>query len=149
MLISTFFWCILNESFSLDRLIEGLVIAIGCVFMISKIFMDDKDPFYHHTISSWTLIKYMCLLVFNIYKNAFGLIHMILFGKPSPTILKFKTKVKSQWGRCLLGNAITLTPGTVTLDLTQDELTVLCISTEGRKEQMTKRIQGGIENILN
>ncbi len=143
VLISTGFWCILNESFSLSRVIEGLVIAILCVVMIANIFIDDKDPFYHHTISGVILLKYICLLFFNIYKNAFILIAMILFGRPSPTLQKFRTQVKNQWGRCLLGNAITLTPGTVTLNLKRDELNVLCISTV-----TAKQIQGGIEKIL-
>lgn len=148
VLISIGFWCILNESFSINRLIEGLFIALLCDIMISRIFIDVNDPFYENKISLFTFIKFIGMLFINIYKNAFVLAYMIIFGRPSPKIKRFKTKVRNRWGRCLLANAITLTPGTVTLDLTQDELTVIYMTKATDQGKLAHQILGDFEKIL-
>lgn len=44
-----------------------------------------------------------------------------------PAIVTIHTPLKRQWQRVLLANSITLTPGTITLHLQEDALTVHCL----------------------
>ena len=44
-----------------------------------------------------------------------------------PAIVNVHTKLGRRWQRVLLSNSITLTPGTITLELAGDELTVHCL----------------------
>lgn len=42
-------------------------------------------------------------------------------------MVKFKTNLKTRPGRILLANSITLTPGTITVSLSDDEYVVHCL----------------------
>ena len=48
--------------------------------------------------------------------------------EPEPAVVSFQTKLKPRWQRVLLANSITLTPGTITLELAEDRLTVHCLN---------------------
>ena len=45
-----------------------------------------------------------------------------------PFILRFKARYATDVAKILLGNSITLTPGTVTLEIEQDEFTIHALS---------------------
>ena len=47
--------------------------------------------------------------------------------EPHPVLVRFRTKLRSRITRVLLANSITLTPGTITVALEGDELTVHCL----------------------
>lgn len=49
----------------------------------------------------------------------------------SPTVIKITALPKGPVGQAILGNSITLTPGTVTLDDHEGELLVHCLTQEG------------------
>ena len=63
-----------------------------------------------------------------------------------PQIVRFKTELRSEFARWVLANSITLTPGTVTVKVEEDELYVHAISVvaakglEGEMEARIKRI---------
>ena len=44
-----------------------------------------------------------------------------------PAVVSFRTKLCPRWQQVLLANSITLTPGTITLEQTGDQLTVHCL----------------------
>ncbi len=62
----------------------------------------------------------------------------------SPTIINLKCEPQTEMGRVILGNAITLTPGTVTLDIFEDNIVVHCLTTQGaadmRNNVMNQRV---------
>jgi multicomponent Na+:H+ antiporter subunit E len=47
----------------------------------------------------------------------------------NPGVVKVKTRLKSPIGRLALANSISLTPGSLVLDISEDELTVHCLDT--------------------
>jgi len=49
----------------------------------------------------------------------------------SPTMLELSTAGMSDVGKVILGNSITLSPGTATIDLYEDRLLVHCLTREG------------------
>ena len=67
----------------------------------------------------------------------------------NPGIVKVRTKLKSQMGRLLLANSITLTPGTLTLELDGEWLYIHLVTTESTDlEAATKSIVAGFERYL-
>ena len=59
-----------------------------------------------------------------------------------PQLVTFQTSLHSQTARTLLANSITLTPGTITVFATKDELTVHCLDqvfAEGLKDSDFQR----------
>ncbi len=62
----------------------------------------------------------------------------------SPTLVELDAKPTTDAGRVLLGNSITLTPGTVTLDIYADRLLVHALTKEGaaalEEGEMNRRV---------
>ena len=61
-----------------------------------------------------------------------------------PQIVQFRTGLTSDLARVVLGNSITLTPGTITMDIDDDEFTVHAISDQAarslRSGEMERRV---------
>tara|TARA_B100001057_G_scaffold229112_1_gene229375 strand:- start:319 stop:612 length:294 start_codon:yes stop_codon:yes gene_type:complete len=61
-----------------------------------------------------------------------------------PTLVRIKTNLKTDFGKWMLANSITLTPGTITIDIKDDELLIHSLSrltTEGVEgDGMERRI---------
>ncbi|MCD6104535.1 MAG: Na+/H+ antiporter subunit E, partial [Thermosipho sp. (in: Bacteria)] len=67
----------------------------------------------------------------------------------NPGFVKVKTDLKKQSSKLMLANSITLTPGTLTLDVKEDELCIHWIDVKSLDEQIKKRkISGVFEKIL-
>ena len=74
-------------------------------------------------------LKYVVVLVKEIMKANFSVIHMILSEREElePALVSFRSDMKSPTGRAFLANAITLTPGTITVTLEDSEYLVHCL----------------------
>lgn len=67
----------------------------------------------------------------------------------NPGIVKVRTRLASRIGRTVLANAITLTPGTLTVDIEGDLLYVHWIDiTSADQEALTRQILGKFEKYL-
>jgi multicomponent Na+:H+ antiporter subunit E len=72
--------------------------------------------------------------------------------KANPRIVHFRTRLKSDLARMTLANSITMTPGTITLDLNDDHLTVhwfFCDTNHAKAagEEVKGRIEKFIGNV--
>jgi len=124
-------WIIFNGNITLEILIFGVVIAAVVLAFMCK-FMDYslKKELYVYKKSIWFLV-YCLLLIREIVKANLAIIPRILTieEEMEPTIVKFRTNLKSDYTRMLLANSITLTPGTITVELKGDEYTIHCLDT--------------------
>lgn len=132
-------WVIYNGNFTWEICIFGLVIAaillwFSCKFMDYSLAKERK--LYR---KSFLFFGYCLLLVKEIVKANLGAMHMILTQREEiqPVLVTFHTDLKTQWGKVLLANAITLTPGTITVTLEGTEYRVHCLDesmAEGLKD---------------
>jgi len=61
----------------------------------------------------------------------------VITGKINPGIVKIKPKLKTDLGITMLANSITLTPGTLSVEIGRDRsLYVHCINLKNRKPEM-------------
>ncbi len=84
-------------------------------------------------------------------KSNFKLAYIVLTpGLPiNPGIVKVRTKLKSPMARLLLANSITLTPGTLTIELEGEWLYVHWVTVESADiEVATQSIVAGFERYL-
>ena len=134
-------WVIFNGSFTLEICIFGLIIA-AVVFAFTCKFMDysvKKELKIYKKI--FLFIRYVFVLVIEIVKANFGVIHMILTQKEEiePVLATFHTDLKTPEGKAFLANAITLTPGTITVSLEDNRYTVHCLD-ESMAEGMNESV---------
>lgn len=62
-------------------------------------------------------ICYIINLVYNIIKSALSVAVLCISGKIDPTVLEIDTVLKKEISQTVLANSITLTPGTLTIDI--------------------------------
>lgn len=122
-------WIIFNGRITTEIVLFGAAIAAMMFWFICK-FMDyslEKEKLFYKKIVFF--IGYAALLVKEIVKANLTVLHMIMTQKEvmEPIIVKFRTNLQSEIYRVILANSITLTPGTITVSLEADELTVHCL----------------------
>lgn len=122
-------WVIYNGSFTLEICVFGIIIS-SAVFAFCCKFMDHsmkKEIMIYK--KSFLFARYVFLLIKEIVKANFVVIRMILSQKEEiqPKLVSFHSDLRTVAGKVFLANAITLTPGTITVTLEGDEYTVHCL----------------------
>lgn len=122
-------WIIFNGQVTLEIILFGLAIS-AAVFWFMCRFMD------YSLKKEWKLYKsvgfffrYAVVLLKEIIKANLDIIPRIYTIEETmePVIVKFKVNLKSDFTRVLLANSITLTPGTITVALEENEYTIHCL----------------------
>ena len=122
-------WVIFNGGFNLEICIFGLVIA-GVIFAFTCKFTDYsvKQELRNYK-NLFLFLGYIFLLIKEIVKANINVVHMILTQKEEiePMLVTFQSDLKTPSGKAFFANAITLTPGTITVSLEGSEYTVHCL----------------------
>lgn len=121
-------WVIFNQNFTLEIAIFGVVIS-GFVYLFACKFMGysvRKDLFLAKKLPR--ILLYILVLFKEVIKANLVLIKIFFTGKKDrePVIVEFDSKLKNQVSRVFLANAITLTPGTITVSLKGNTFKVHC-----------------------
>jgi len=122
-------WIIFNANFTVEILLFGIVISGAvCVFLSKFAGYSFKDEIRRLPVVPQLLV-YIPVLVWEIIKANFAVVRMVYKGqKPlNPVFVHFKTGLRTEFARTLLANSITLTPGTITVSMHEDEFTVHCL----------------------
>ena len=123
------FFILLNGKITLEIVLLGLgiaLLALGfcCAFMDWSL---KKEIAFLRRLPR--IILYGGSLFFEIVKANFVTARRVFLRKgEEPAIVTIHTPLKNEWQRVLLANAITLTPGTITLHIEGDALTVHCLN---------------------
>jgi multicomponent Na+:H+ antiporter subunit E len=144
------FWVWLNGSLATDVLIVGLVAAA----IIALFFSDGLAVFseLHPTPRALAYtVLYILFFAKELVKSNLSLAAIVLTpGLPlNPGIVKVRTKLKSRMGRMLLANSITLTPGTLTVELAGEWLYIHWVTVDSTDiDATTASIVSGFEHYL-
>ena len=128
-LVFLIIWIIFNEKFNLEILLFGLVIS-AAVFAFACRFMDysvKKELHFYRKLPG--MLCYVIVLIREILVANLNVCHLILSEEEEidPAIVQFRTDMETPAGRALYANAITLTPGTITVSLENDTYSVHCL----------------------
>jgi len=113
-------WLILVENLSWFSVILGGIISLACLLFTWK-FIPLENV---RDVRFFRLIPYGFFLLVGIYVQGFVVIKRILTGARLD-IVEVKTELKSDFLKALLVNSITLIPGSISLNLEGDTITVL------------------------
>lgn len=122
-------WVIFNGNLTLEVCLFGVVVA-AVMFAFSCKFMGYSIAKEKHILKkSLGFLRYAGVLVVEIIKANLAVIHMIFSQQeePEPALVSFHSPMKTESGRALLADAITLTPGTITVSLENSEYVVHCL----------------------
>ncbi len=148
LFLLTAIWCILQGSITLLHLSLGLLMAI-LALLISQHLVLDNTVADTYPLPLGRIIRYGFLLLVEIYRSGFSTIQAVVTGRIRPMIVTIDTGLEAHYLRLVLANSITLTPGTITLDLRDQELTVLWLrGTTLSREEAGQEIKGALEVAL-
>jgi len=134
----------------------GISVAVGAagsllIAIISfRVFIPSHQAALNFIIPNpFYLVLYILYIPFALYRSSFQVLLTFLKGTENPRIVHFRTHLRSDIARTALALSITLTPGTICLDLNDDHLTVhwLTCDTTHSKEA-GKKITGKMEYLL-
>ncbi|MCB2100400.1 MAG: Na+/H+ antiporter subunit E [Rhodobacterales bacterium] len=144
------FWVLLNGTLAPDTLVIGVLVAlaIALLFPNSLSALDDLAPLPR---VAGAVVRFLAYFIIQLVKANVALAYVVL--APSlpinPGIVKVRTKLKSPVGRLLLANAITLTPGTLSVQLEDEFLYVHWVTVDSDDiEAATASIVAGFEKEL-
>ncbi len=149
-IIAFIFWILLNNSFEPLRLLIGAALSL----LLALLFCSRCDVFSEIKLTPkaffYTLI-YLIVFLYELIKSNIDVARRVL--TPSlpinPGIVEVKTKLKSKMGRMILANSITLTPGTLTIDIQDDILYIHWIDVQSEDiDEATQTIVRKFEKYL-
>lgn len=122
-------WFIFNGKITWELTILGVILCAGIYFFMCR-FMDfslKKDVALVRR--SVFFLYYTGILVTEIVKSNIEVMRLVLTDKEivEPVIIEYNTRLKTRLGRVILANSITLTPGTITISLEEDQLIIHCL----------------------
>lgn len=131
-------WVIFNGRITLEIILIGMIISAMVCYLMSVI--NDRNMFFSHKYIYKKIkgkLRYYAILVIEIIKANVAVMDVILTpGKieNQPVLVHFKTEIKDPKLNILLANSITLTPGTITANIKDNELTVLALDDDFTKD---------------
>lgn len=131
-------WVLLTFSIELQELMVGLVVAFVATLLTRDLFPDEMLKFFNPRRLLWAIL-YIPYLIYYIILANFDVAYRVLNPDLpiTPGIIKVKTTLKSEMAKTILANSITLTPGTLTVEIDGDNYYIhwINISTEDPERQ--------------
>lgn len=123
------FWIILAEKINFEVIVIGLLMCLTVFFLNKEAYLINSRTSLNLFKKLGYILLYILILLKEIAIANFQVAMIVLSRdmKISPGTINYKTKLKSGLGRTILANSITLTPGTLTVILEDDMLTVHCL----------------------
>ncbi|NLI20671.1 MAG: Na+/H+ antiporter subunit E [Clostridiales bacterium] len=123
------FWVIFNGRWTAEIAGVGLVLS-GVLYLFCRKYLGyspRKEWRAFRQIPRY--VRYAFTLLWEIVKANLILTRIVLRKKPDihPRLVTFRTPLKRGFSRTVLADSITLTPGTITVLVQGDELTVHCL----------------------
>ncbi|WP_119458467.1 Na+/H+ antiporter subunit E [Rhodospirillaceae bacterium SYSU D60014] len=137
-------WLLLSGHY--DPLLIGLGISSCILVVVIAHRMDVIDREGHPIDFGFGIVTYWLWLLLEIAKSNVDVARRILDPSLpiSPTLIRVKASQRTELGRVIYANSITLTPGTVSIQLTDGTIEVHALTAEGaeslRGGEMNRRV---------
>lgn len=120
------FWYILSFEVSITITIVGCLVALLIVLYNFDLVFDAKEATYLTFQVTWRLLTLSYVLIWNIVKSNIQVAKIVLSKNMAmdPGFVTIKNPLKKELNQALFANAITLTPGTLTVEMNSDEIVI-------------------------
>ena len=151
-LLSLFVYLGLTSFTDIQEIITGIIVALIVSLLAGKFLLtsEGKGNFFGRLYHG---VIYFFKFLWEMAKANFHVAYLVLHPKVpiKPGIVKIKTNLKNETALTVLANSITLTPGTLTVDINPEEQELYIhwidvISSD--KEVCSQEIAGRFEKLL-
>lgn len=111
-------WMLLHDRWDVNSFTIGYLIGLMIIFFLRRFF---PDRFYLKSV--WAILKLVYLFIRELVVATFVVIRQVTRPRLNirPGVFKFRTDLKNDWEITLLSMLITLTPGSVVMEVAPRE----------------------------
>jgi multicomponent Na+:H+ antiporter subunit E len=153
-LILLVIWLLLTWSLEWREVVVGIIVALFAEIMLGDIFPSGAVKIFYPHRFFW-LVIYTFVFLYYVVKANLDVAYRVLniYMPIRPGIVKVRTKLTTDMARTFLANSITLTPGTLSVDVIGDHLYVhwINIVSEDPEEEtaiIVRRFEQLLERIF-
>jgi len=142
-LLLAFVWAALAGEFSFASLLTGFVVGFAALWVVQPL---TGVTSYHARVFAW--IRLIVMFHYELFVSSLAVAWDVLTPRhrARPAIIDVPLDVKSDAGILLVTNLISLTPGTLSLDVTEDRKTLLVHAMfADDPEALRRQIKRGME----
>ena len=149
-ILSLIFWLLLTFKLTVPNIIVGSVASLICSLFFRRIFVTNVYKLLQPKRYFWFVV-YLFIFVWECIKANLDVAYRVLHPAMPirPGIVKVKTTLKSDLAKMLLANSITMTPGTISVDIIDDCLYIHWIYIRSEDPEVyTEIITGAFEKYI-
>jgi len=136
--------------FTVDEVILGSIVSAVLTVILVKYFDFNIDKKFPIKLFKFLFI-YIPVFIWKLVLANLDIARRVLSPKIplNPGIVKIKTGLKGDFGKLTLANSITLTPGTLSIDVEDEYIYVHTVDVKGKNQAENQaNISGPFEKIL-
>lgn len=116
------FWLILSPQINLESLIVGIAASLLITFFSKDITFENREIPHNTFDNMMKYFKFVGILLVEIVKSNINVAMIVLNPKlpVSPSFVRVQSNLKNDLLRVVYGNAVTLTPGTLTVEIEEN-----------------------------
>ena len=149
-ILSMVFWLMLTFTFNVPDLIVGSVASVITALIFTRFFVKNVYKLIQPKRYFWFIV-YLFVFIWECIKANIDVAYRVLHPAMPirPGIVKVKTSLKSDLAKMLLANSITMTPGTISVDIIDDYLYIHWIYVKSEDPEVyTEIITGAFEKYI-
>lgn len=143
-------WVIFNGRLTLEIAVFGIAVSAAVFAFVCK-YMDyslQREKRLYRKLPQY--VRYALVLIREIVSANLAVCRLILTRKETvePVLVRIHTDLKTETAKVILANSITLTPGTITVSMTGQELLVHCLDkslSEGMEDSVFVKLLQKLE----
>lgn len=145
-IVLALFWAAINSNFSPAGVIVGFLVGYVVVGVAQPLFGGSG-----YLLRFWYLIYFVLFFLFELFRSsvrvAADVLRPNLYGNIQPGIVAIPLEVETDTEITLLANIISLTPGTLSLDLSDDKRVLYIHAMYGGDDPdaLRREIKSGLE----
>jgi multicomponent Na+:H+ antiporter subunit E len=144
--VLAFLWMFIKVSYDPISFIKGYIFGLLIIFVLRRSF---GSRFYLFRL--WSFIKLVFIFIKELILSNIAIVKVVLKPKldMSPAIFAMDTELTKDWQITLLSSLITLTPGTLVIDVSEDNKTLFIHAMNiGEVEDEINSIKSSFEKAI-
>jgi multicomponent Na+:H+ antiporter subunit E len=144
------FWLLLTFKLTVPNFIVGIIASLLCALFFGRFFITNVYKLLQPRRYFWFIV-YLTVFIWECIKANLDVAYRVLHPAMPirPGIVKVKTSLKSNLAKMLLANSITMTPGTISVDIIDDYLYIHWIYIRSEDPEVyTEMIIGAFEKYI-
>lgn len=128
------FWVVIDSQLQFDSIMIGLIAVISIMYLNRDLAFSSRDIGIVNGVYLWRFLKLVALLMVEVVKSNIQVAKIVLHPKLpiQPSFVTIPVKPQKNFHKVVYGNVITLTPGTLTVDVTKDGYIIHVLTDEAK-----------------